>query len=544
MNATTKTTLGQTPKTLQSWGAGLKDGLNAAEKQLVKAAVSTLTAAVKVATAELELLSKAQGQGQGKSIDDVLKNAGSGCPSTPAPADSTHPAGSLKADKDGVITTPGGYKIQATDKFNWKITGPDGKETNIWGDPHVKESDGGEWQFKDNSTFVLGDGTRINVNTTPYGNGATVTGSLDIMAGNDHVKVTDIDKGKGKVGDITHDGFQHVNDFNGKDVFVMGKDSDDWSFMNREITGSQDQGAKLTLGDSMAAGSPNNSNNVTTGGTTGGTTGHLSADDKGVITTPGGYKIEATEKFNWKITGPDGKSTEVWGDPHVKESDGGEWQFKKNSTMVLPDGTRINISCKPYGNGATVTGDLDIIAGNERVQINGIDQGKGRVSDLTHDGYNYMNQNEGRDVFVMGKDTDDWTFHGKEVTGSENQGETIKTGNDMAAGTTPSTTPSTSPSTKPTTNLKDLTTKLQQMVDMFRSLAQVFSSLKNLENVLGKRSQQNPGIVPPGRQPATERRQHVLERSFAQIGRMMDTLLRFQNLSKSINTNRNHMFQG
>jgi hypothetical protein len=179
-----------------------------------------------------------------------------GCVVPPSPFDSSQPQGSLKADSD-VVTTPGGYKIESTGKFDWKITGPDGKVTEIQGDPHVREGDGGKWDFKRNSTFVLGDGTKVNVTTTPYGNGATVTQGLEIISGNDRVTISDMDKGKGKIGDITQDGYAHANSFGGNDVFVMGKESDDWSFQGKEVIGSENGGDSFKLGNDLAAGNGN-----------------------------------------------------------------------------------------------------------------------------------------------------------------------------------------------------------------------------------------------------------------------------------------------
>jgi hypothetical protein len=537
---TTTKSLGQSPN-LMTLGAGLQKGLNAAEKQLVNAAVNTVTSALKLFTAELEQLTKSTteaGHVEGSPTPSTPATPSApGTPTTPSPSDSTHPAGSLKADANGVITTPGGYKIEATAQFNWKITGPDGKSTEVWGDPHVKESDGGTWDFKKDSTFLLGDGTRINVGVKPYGNGATVTSSLDIIAGNERLSVTDIDKGKGKTSAVSQDGYQHVNDFGGNDVFVMGKDSDDWSFFNKEIIGSSNQGEKLKFGDSIAPGTMTNPSAVP----------GLKTDEKtGVVTTPGGYQIEATEKFGWKITGPDGKSTEIWGDPHVKEADGGKWDFKRNSTFVLGDGTRINVGVKPYGNGATVTSSLDIFAGNNRVTISGIDQGKGRTGDMTVEGNLYINDFGKNDVYVMGKDTDDWSFKGHEVTGSQNQGETVTTGGELPAGSTPTTKPTTppttTPTTKPTTKPGSLGSKLEQLSQMFQSLSQLFSALKNLDTMLNKRTNQNPGIVPPGKGPVVTRRQTFLEQSFGKIGTMLDTVARFEKLNRSIETARSNRF--
>lgn len=224
----------------------------------VKTTAATATAATTATNTSAEIEDAFK---PGRSIMDifysVVGNDGPTTPSSPTPTDSSHPSGSLNTDANGVITTPGGYKIQATNQFEWKITGPDGKSTRVWGDPHVDEGDGGKWDFKRDSTFVLGDGTRINVATTPYGNGMTVSKELEIISGNDRVKVTDLDKGKGKTGPVTQDGYANVNSFGGKDVFVMGKETDDWSFQGKEVIGSNNGGESFKLGNNLAPGEPN-----------------------------------------------------------------------------------------------------------------------------------------------------------------------------------------------------------------------------------------------------------------------------------------------
>jgi hypothetical protein len=175
------------------------------------------------------------------------------CPcEPPMPAHRFHSRG-LTTDKDGVITTPGGYKI-APSKSNdqgWTITTPDGKTTRVSGDPHVAESDGGRWDFKRDSAFVLGDGTCINVKTTPVKNGMTVTQALEVVSGNDRVVVSGIDKGPGKTGPVMHDGLAHTLDFLGKDTFYMAGDGDDWTLGGREVTGSRDGGSTLETGGEL-----------------------------------------------------------------------------------------------------------------------------------------------------------------------------------------------------------------------------------------------------------------------------------------------------
>lgn len=240
---TTTKPLGQTPTA--TWGAG-KTSLDATEKQLVKATVSEVTKATPPGQAKPA--DSLEAGGQSKSIDDVFARAATAAPSAPSQSDSSHPAGGLKVDENGVIHTAGGYKIEMLGQFDWKISGPDGKSTKIWGDPHVSEGDGGEWMFKRNSTFMLKDGTRIDVTCVPYGNGATVTGKLNITSGADRLEVKDIDKGKGKPGEITHDGHTYIDDFEGDDTFYMGAESDDWIFLHREVKGSEKQGEIITLG--------------------------------------------------------------------------------------------------------------------------------------------------------------------------------------------------------------------------------------------------------------------------------------------------------
>lgn len=260
--------------------------------------------------------------------------------------------------------------------------------------------------------------------------------------------------------------------------------------------------------------------------------GSLKTDANGVITTPGGYKIEQLKQFDWKITGPDGKETKIWGDPHVAESDGGKWDFKRDSTFVLGDGTRINVTTKPWGNNMTVTGGLEVISGNDRVQVTDIDKGKGKVGQVTQDGFAHANSFGGKDVFVMGKETDDWSFQGKEIVGSNNGGESFKLGNDLPVGTPAAAKPATpAQPTQPANNLSKL-------LDLFKGISKVFDSLQNLSKLLGQRANQNPAVAPPGNEPVENRRRGVLERAFASIGRMLDTVNRFQDLTRSIGANR------
>ncbi len=163
----------------------------------------------------------------------------------------------LTKNDNGSYTTPGGYKIIPSKKNNqgWTIVSPEGKTTNVSGDPHVAEGDGGTWDFKRDSVFKLPDGTRIDVRTTAANkNGWTTTKQLDITCGNDHATISDIDKGPGKSSDIKHDGREYRAEnrgFGGNDVFQMAGDGDDWILGGKEIVGSKDRGSKLVVGQDL-----------------------------------------------------------------------------------------------------------------------------------------------------------------------------------------------------------------------------------------------------------------------------------------------------
>lgn len=186
------------------------------------------------------------------SVTDLTRYALGQCAPVSAPvfADCCHPVGSLYTCGD-TIYTPGGYRIEMLGQYEWKITGPDGKWIRVHGDPHVDEGDREgtcDWDFKRNTTFVLGDGTRVNVTTVPGGaEGMTVTGRIEVVSGFQSVTVEGIDRGKGRIGEV---GFHFADTFTG-DVVTMGAETDDWAFRGREITGSHNGGDSFVLGDVM-----------------------------------------------------------------------------------------------------------------------------------------------------------------------------------------------------------------------------------------------------------------------------------------------------
>jgi hypothetical protein len=191
--------------------------------------------------------------------------SGSFAPSAPNPFDCFPPPtpgvqpSMLDVDSSGKVTTAGGYTIEALNQFEWKISGPDGSATRVWGDPHVETSGktGGEkFDFKKDTTFVLPDGTKINVKCTPWtGNpNVTVTQSLEIIQGNDRVMVTDIDKGKGKTGKVSHEANPAASTIQTQQTLIAGQNVADWYFNEAEVTGNFNGPDNFTIGQNAING--------------------------------------------------------------------------------------------------------------------------------------------------------------------------------------------------------------------------------------------------------------------------------------------------
>jgi hypothetical protein len=77
----------------------------------------------------------------------------------------------------------------------------------------------------------------------------------------------------------------------------------------------------------------------------------------------------------------------------------------------------------------TVTGKLEIVSGGQCVTVTGIDEGRGQIGEV---GY-YSADTFTGDVLTMGAETDDWTFRGREITGSRDGGASFLLG-DYAQG--------------------------------------------------------------------------------------------------------------
>ncbi len=154
---------------------------------------------------------------------------------------------------------------------------------------------------------------------------------------------------------------------------------------------------------------------------------------KGSIRTAGGYTV-VPQPNQFRVYGPGQKFsenplTQVWGDPHVYEKDGGKWDFTKSSDFRLPDGTLIYAKTTSE-TGASVTKNLTIVNGNDRVQALGLDTAQVKVGDVSGDGYDWRSEhvaeNRSRDTYVLGGSSKDVRWYKSnngriagEVTGSQ-----------------------------------------------------------------------------------------------------------------------------
>ncbi|MGF1740057.1 DUF1521 domain-containing protein [Vibrio profundum] len=141
---------------------------------------------------------------------------------------------------ENTITLDNGYSITFdkgahTNESQWQIHTPQGKVVTIWGDPHIEKENqdniAEETEFFKNSTFVLGDDTKISANLEQIGTtGHYLTSGLTITSGNQCIKVQGVNHGHStnptnqtlKMSNVTLDGIdQDANTVDG-DIYKVG----------------------------------------------------------------------------------------------------------------------------------------------------------------------------------------------------------------------------------------------------------------------------------------------------------------------------------
>lgn len=172
------------------------------------------SASAKASSSASTSTSNAPAASGGSSTISLAQPAASVAAASNAVSDSAASSRSLfqviQNDK-GMVTVRSldGYIVRAEGRDEaWSITGPDGKTTRIWGDPHVTESDGNRWDFKDRGTFVFGN-NKATIEVVPDKKGEALSSRLTLYSGDQRVTISGIDGNKPIITAVSQDGKQH-----------------------------------------------------------------------------------------------------------------------------------------------------------------------------------------------------------------------------------------------------------------------------------------------------------------------------------------------
>ena len=125
-------------------------------------------------------------------ISASLTIAGSGTirPAADAPTTQRTGDGKVRFENEN-------YRITAGDDNQVLIQNKDtGEQYRIWGDPHVEIDGKQAFDFWGQTTFVLDDGTKVTIETTPWkegGNGATIASKVTITDGDYTAEISGVD---------------------------------------------------------------------------------------------------------------------------------------------------------------------------------------------------------------------------------------------------------------------------------------------------------------------------------------------------------------
>lgn len=139
----------------------------------------------------------------------------------------------------------------------------------------------------------------------------------------------------------------------------------------------------------------------------------INESGQAVVKTKDGWSVKFTgQDMAFEITSPENKTTRIWGDPHVEESDGDKWDFSKQSSFVFGN-NKITVETADAGNGATFSSRISIYNGEDRFTISGIDKNQPKIEAwefdaqredaLLDDGvvYRFENEKDGKETWAV-----------------------------------------------------------------------------------------------------------------------------------------------
>jgi uncharacterized protein DUF1521 len=323
-------------------------------------------------------------------------------PVNQSPAQSADPVWTHETG-DGKATIRLGDKYTITaneDDASWTVRNNEtGHVTRVHGDPHVDDDNDGknDFDFKKDMTFQLEDGTKITVNTVPFGNGQTLSSKLTITNGNNAITVEGLGDSKDGANNLkvtqsnagvaldqlTADGAQTIYE-RGQDWVNASGQKVSQASINAGEAGQQSSGVPANQ-------NPGSSFNIPTyilppAPVTADAWSHEQQNGKATLRLGDKYTITLNEKdASWTVrNNQTGHTTKVSGDPHVDDDNDGknDFDFKKDMTFQLEDGTKISVSTVPYGNGQTLSSKLTITNGSNAITVEGLGQGKDGANNL------------------------------------------------------------------------------------------------------------------------------------------------------------------
>ncbi|KYK43867.1 hypothetical protein A1D31_37705 [Bradyrhizobium liaoningense] len=312
--------------------------------------------------------------------------------------------------KDGKATINLGdkYTITANEKDGtWTVrNNQTGHVTVIHGDPHVDADGDGkdDFDFKKDMTFELDDGTKITVNNVDYGNGQAISSKLTITNGHNAMVVEGLGDDKdGKnnlrvtqsnagmtLDELTSDGAQTIHESGQGWVDGAGRAVNQASIDD----GEQGRGPGNYQYTSAAPAStapvffvpppPPRLAMVPVALTQAPTQSSQPAPVWSHEVRGSRAEIKLGDKYSMLVDEHDGtvlirnnqtgKITAIHGDPHVDADGDGkiDFDFKKNMTFQLDDGTKITIDTVDIGNGKTMASKLTITNGDNAIVVEGL----------------------------------------------------------------------------------------------------------------------------------------------------------------------------
>ncbi|MBH5396496.1 DUF1521 domain-containing protein [Bradyrhizobium sp. CNPSo 4010] len=316
--------------------------------------------------------------------------------------------------KDGKATINLGdkYTITANEKDGtWTVrNNQTGHVTVIHGDPHVDADGDGkdDFDFKKDMTFELDDGTKITVNNVDYGNGQAISSRLTITNGHNAMVVEGLGDDKdGKnnlrvtqsnagmtLDELTSDGAQTIHesgqgwvDGAGRavnqasiDAGEEGRGPGNYQYASAAPASTAPvffvppPPPPLAMVPVAVAQAPAQSSQRSS----------LPAPVWSHEVRDGVAEIKLGDKYSILVAENDGtvlirnnqtgKVTAVKGDPHVDADGDGkiDFDFKKNMTFQLDDGTKITVDTVDIGHGKTMASKLTITNGDNAMVVEGL----------------------------------------------------------------------------------------------------------------------------------------------------------------------------